>query len=75
MKLEITGTFMLLAALGIGVGAAMVWSEPALSVISAENGRDYCPTPPTSTRFDNLQASPDLLLLMFGLSQGRGEQG
>lgn len=75
MKLEITGTFGLLAGLGVCAVAAMAWSEPGLLVISAADGREYCPVPLTFERTAAQQASPDLLLLMFSLSQGRGSQG
>lgn len=71
MKLEFTGTFGVLAALAVFAFAADAWSEPSLSVISAENGRGYCPVPMENIRVSDLQASPDLLLLIFGLSQGR----
>jgi len=75
MKLEITGTFGLLMAVGVCAFAAAAWSEPSLSVISAENGRGYCPVPVAGARLSDQQASPDLLLLMFSLSQGRAAQG
>ncbi|MBF7730370.1 hypothetical protein [Pseudomonas sp. N040] len=72
MKLETTGAFAGLLAIAVCASAAMLWSEPGLTVLSAENGRGYCPVPATQVRVVDLQAGPDLLLLMYGLSQGRG---
>lgn len=72
MKLEITRAFGVIAAVAVCAVAALAWSEPTLSVISAENGRGYCPVPANSVRVADLQVSDDLLLLMFSLSQGRG---
>ena len=71
MKLEITRAFGVVAALGVLVVAAAAWSEPSLSVISAEKGRDYCPAPLASVQASDLRVSPDLMLLMFSLSRAR----
>ena len=73
MKLEITGTFGLVAAVTLCTLAAFAWSEPTPTVLSAENGRGYCPVPVASLRAADLHASPDLLLLMFSLSQSRAQ--
>jgi len=74
VKLEITRAFGLIAAVTVCASASLAWSEPTLSVIAAENGRGYCTVPLNDARLENLQASEDLLLLMFSLSQGRGSQ-
>lgn len=73
MKLEATGAFGLAAILGVCAVAAAAWSEPSPLIISAENGRGYCPVPVASVRTAELSASPDLLLLVFGLSQARAQ--
>ena len=75
MKLEITGALGVLSILGVCAVAALAWREPSLSVLSVENGRGYCPVPVAIARQEELQVSPDLLLFMFSLSQGRGTQG
>ena len=71
MKLEITRAFGVVVALGVLVVAAAAWREPSLSVISAAEGRDYCPAPLASVQASDLRVSPDLMLLMFSLSQAR----
>ena len=71
MKLKITRSFGVVEALWVLVVAAATWSEPSLSVISAGKGRDYCPAPLASVQASDLRVSPDLMLLMFSLSQAR----
>ena len=73
MKLEVTGAFGLAAAVCVCALAAVAWSEPSPTVLSAENGRGYCPLPVASVHAAELHASPDLLLLMFSLSQSRAQ--
>ena len=46
-----------------------------MTVLTAENGLGYCPIHAPSAYFSEQQANEDLLLLMFGLSQGRGGLG
>jgi len=75
MKLEITRAFGVIAAVAVCTAASLAWSEPTLSVISAENGRGYCPLPAVTMRLTDPQVSDDLLLFMFSLSQGRGGLG
>ena len=73
MKLETTRAFSLIAALGVFAVAAVAWSEPSFSVVSAENGRGYCPLPLANARTSDLRVGPDLMLLMFSLSQARAQ--
>ena len=71
MKLEITRAFGVVGVVAVCAIASLAWSEPTLSVISAENGRGYCAVPVSNALLANQQVSEDLLLLMFSLSQGR----
>ena len=72
MKLEITRAFAMCAAVVVCALASVAWSEPALKVLTAENGLGYCPVPAQDLRLEDQQVSEDFLLLMFSLSQGRG---
>ncbi|MCY1395236.1 hypothetical protein D9M71_101770 [compost metagenome] len=74
MKLEITRGLLLVGALGVATLAAAAWQEPSLSVIKTGQGAATSHAP---VRVQSEQAArPDsnLLLLMFGLSQGNGAQ-
>jgi hypothetical protein len=75
MKLEITRAFSVLAAVAVFAAASVVWSEPSMTVLTAENGLGYCPAHDASAHLSDRQPSEDLLLLMFSLSQGRGSLG
>ena len=75
MKLEITRAFSVLAAVAVFAAASVAWSEPSMTVLTAENGLGYCPVHAPSAYLSEQQANEDLLLLMFGLSQGRGGLG
>jgi len=74
MKLEIARGLFLVGALGVASLAAAAWHEPSPGVLSAKNGLDYCPLPPNARADVQVQPSQDLLLLVFGLSQGLGQQ-
>jgi len=75
MKLEIARGLFLVGALGVASLAAAAWHEPAPAVLSAQNGLGYCPLPPNARAKVQLRPDQDLLLLMFGLSQGLRSQG
>lgn len=72
MKLEITRALGVLAVMAVCAVASVAWSEPSLMVVTADNGLGYCPVPAAIGHSADQQVSEDLLLLMFGLSQGRG---
>ncbi|WP_285962417.1 hypothetical protein [Pseudomonas tohonis] len=74
MKLEITRALFLVGALGVASIAAAAWHEPSPSVVSV-NGLGYCPLPPNARHKADAVPDKQLLLLMFGLSQGMGPQG
>ncbi|RRI27674.1 hypothetical protein [Pseudomonas aeruginosa] len=76
MKLEITRGLLLVGALAVATAAAAAWHEPAPNVVQMSGGHEYCPTPSAlkaerPTR-QEVQPNKDILLLMFGLSQGGG---
>ena len=77
MKLEIARGLFLVGALGVASLAAAAWHEPESGIISGPYDLGYCPAPPNvrAKLHAQLQPDKDLLLLIFGLSQGMGPQG
>lgn len=71
MKLEIARGLFLLGALSVVSLAASAWQEATPQVIS-ENLAGYCLVPPQAQQSAALSPDHDLLLFMFGLSQGHG---
>ena len=69
MKLEIARGLFLVGALSVVSLAAAAWQEATPQVIS-ENAAGLCMIPPHAHATDTLSPDQDLLLLMFGLSQG-----
>ncbi|WP_298187401.1 hypothetical protein [uncultured Pseudomonas sp.] len=69
MKLEIARGLFLVGALSVASLAAAAWQEATPQVIS-ENAAGYCLLPPQAHEADVLKPDQDLLLFMFGLSQG-----
>ena len=70
MKLEIARGLFLVGALGVSSFAALAWSEPAPAVLSDLSGQAYCRLPTNRPAEEQARPDQDLLLLMFGLSQG-----
>ncbi|MCY1295728.1 hypothetical protein D3C76_739130 [compost metagenome] len=73
MKLEITRGLLLAGALGIASLAAAALQEPSLSVIQTRDGKASQAAGQEQTR-QEVRPDRNLLLLMFGLSQGAGAQ-
>ncbi|MCY1265158.1 hypothetical protein D9M68_413840 [compost metagenome] len=74
MKLEVTRALFLVGALGLASLAVAAWHEPSPAVVSV-NGLGYCPLPPNARVKADVQPDRNLLLFMFGLSQGlRGQE-
>ena len=69
MKLEIARGLFLVGALSVASLAAAAWQEATPQVIN-ENAAGYCMVPPHGDEADALRPDQDLLLFMFGLSQG-----
>ncbi|MBM7061649.1 hypothetical protein JQX08_13130 [Pseudomonas sp. UL073] len=75
MKLEIARGLFLVGALGVASLAAAAWHEPGPQVLSTASLSKHCPTPVQSRSvLPAGQVDGNLLLLMFGLSQGVGSQ-
>ena len=71
MKLEITRGLLLVGALGLATLAAAAWHEPGPSVISGQGRLDSCPVPPNlRAKQQDVRPDDDLLLFLFGMSQG-----
>ncbi|MEO6678032.1 hypothetical protein ACQKP7_17195 [Pseudomonas frederiksbergensis] len=70
MKLEIARGVFLLGALAVASLAVAAWEQPRTQVLSAVNGDAHCPLPRVAKAAVATQPDHDLLLFMFGLSQG-----
>ncbi len=70
MTLEIARGLFLAGALCVSSFAALAWSEPAPAVLSGLDGQEYCRLPVNLGAEGQARPDQDLLLLMFGLSQG-----
>jgi hypothetical protein len=73
MKLEVARGLFLIGALAVASLAVAAWEQPRTQVLSSENG-DYCPLPRVAKTSVAAQPDHDLLLFMFGLSQGMRPQ-
>jgi len=71
MKLEIARSLFLLAALATATVAVAAWEEPRPGVVSAER----CPMPRAVKPQVQVKPDQDLLLFLFGMSQGLRSQG
>lgn len=72
MKLEIARSLFLVAALATATVAVAAWDEPRPGVISAPA---HCPLPRAVKPQVQVQPDHDLLLFLFGMSQGLRAQG
>lgn len=70
MKLEIARGLFLVGALAVASLAVAAWEQPRTQVLSAEHGDARCPMPRVAKAAVTAQPDHDLLLFMFGLSQG-----
>lgn len=70
MKLEIARGLFLIGALAVASMAVAAWEQPRTQVIGAVNGEARCPLPRVAKASVATQPDHDLLLFMFGLSQG-----
>ena len=70
MKLEIARGLFLLGALGIASLALAAWEQPRTEVLSAAHNGGQCPVPRIAKTTGVTQPDHQLLLLMFGMSQG-----
>ncbi|MCU1745929.1 MULTISPECIES: hypothetical protein [unclassified Pseudomonas] len=75
MKLEIARSLFLLAALATATVAVAAWEQPRPGVISASDVSERCPLPRVAKPQVQAQPDHDLLLFLFGMSQGLRAQG
>jgi hypothetical protein len=71
MKLEIARGLFLVGALGVASLALTVWEQPGPRILSVQAGEGYCPLPRVAKAEESMKPDHDLLLLMFGLTQGK----
>jgi hypothetical protein len=75
MKLEIARSLFLLGALAVTSVAMAAWQEPRSQVLSAVHGEGICALPKAPKAEATKRPDQDLLLLMFGLAQGKKSAG
>jgi hypothetical protein len=78
MKLEIARGLFLVGALAVASMAVAVWEQPRSQILSASHNTStvgaHCPLPRVAKATDAIRPDNDLLLFMFGLSQGMKPQ-
>ncbi|MHB2249527.1 hypothetical protein [Pseudomonas fitomaticsae] len=74
MKLEIARGLFLVGALAVASLAVAAWEQPRMQVIGATGAGAHCPMPRVAKAAVATQPDHDLLLFMFGLSQGMRPQ-
>ncbi|MGE8409070.1 MAG: hypothetical protein ACN6QH_18780 [Pseudomonas sp.] len=75
MKLEIARSLFLLAALATATVAVAAWEQPRPGVISTADASARCPLPRVIKPQAEVRPDHDLLLFLFGMSQGLRAQG
>jgi len=75
MKIEIARGLFLVGALAVATVAVAAWEEPGPTVISNSDKAAQCPLPRLIKPQVAAKPDHDLLLLLFGLSQGGRTQG
>lgn len=70
MKLEVARGLFLAGALAVASLAVAAWEEPRTQVLSSVHGDSHCPLPRVAKASVATQPDHDLLLFMFGLTQG-----
>ena len=70
MKLEIARGVFLVGALGVAALALAAWEQPVTQVLSGPPAGAHCPLPRVVKVAVATKPDHDLLLFMFGMSQG-----
>jgi hypothetical protein len=70
MSLTITRTLLLVGALGVTTAAFSAWHEPGASVVQGHEGLAYCQTPVSARVVNAVPADQNLVLFLYGMSQG-----
>ncbi len=74
MKLEIARGLFLVGALGVAAMALAAWEQPRTQVLSASHSGAQCPLPRVAKASVAVKPDHELLLFMFGMSQGMRPQ-
>ncbi|MFJ2536828.1 MULTISPECIES: hypothetical protein [unclassified Pseudomonas] len=74
MKLEIARGLFLAGALAVASLAVAAWEQPRMQVIGASLADAHCVVPRAAKASVATEPDHDLLLFMFGLSQGMRPQ-
>lgn len=74
MKLEIARGLFLVGALGIAALALAAWEQPRTQVLHAVQGGGQCLLPRVAKASVAVKPDHELLLFMFGMSQGMRPQ-
>ncbi|WP_347901735.1 hypothetical protein [Pseudomonas purpurea] len=74
MKLEIARGVFLLGALAVASLAVAAWEQPKTQFLSSAHDGAHCPLPRVAKVSQATKPDHDLLLFMFGLSQGMKPQ-
>ncbi|NVH64197.1 hypothetical protein HQ621_25120 [Pseudomonas simiae] len=74
MKLEIARGFFLVGALGVAALALAAWEQPRTQVLSTTQGGAQCLLPRVAKASTAAKPDHELLLFMFGMSQGMRPQ-
>ncbi|HEF4757755.1 TPA: hypothetical protein SAN82_000135 [Pseudomonas putida] len=69
MKLEVARGLFLVGALAVASLAVAAWEQPRTQVLGSGSG-EHCPLPRVAKSSVATQPDHDLLLFIFGLSQG-----
>lgn len=64
----------MLAALGVASLALAAWEQPRMEVLNGTRTGESCPMPRVARSSASVAPDHDLLLFMFGLSQGMRPQ-
>lgn len=75
MRREIARSLFLLVALAIASVALAAWEQPRLEVFSSASTGGACPLPRIAKVAPVVKPDHDLLLFMFGMTQGLKPQG
>lgn len=74
MKLEIARGLFLVGALVVASLAVAAWEQPRTQVLSAMHSDAHCPLPRVAKASAVVKPDHDLLLFMFGMTQGMRPQ-
>jgi hypothetical protein len=74
MKLEIARGLFLVGAMGVAALALAAWEQPRTQVLSGMQGSGQCLLPRIAKASTAAKPDHELLLFMFGMSQGMRPQ-